>query len=67
MTVEMKVIDNTAEEVRTHLLNYFEVSNLSKVNKAFTKHLYEGKEDPVLKDELEASTDCWFVEDPHSK
>jgi hypothetical protein len=66
----MNLRDKTPHQVKSHLLDYFETTKLCTVSKAFTKHLTKKSKDDgklILKDELDAYPDAWFMEDPFTK
>ena len=69
INIELSLKDNTPDTIKDHLLDYFEVSSLSSVNKCFTKHLFKkgSKGDSKLVSKVNSSREAWYLEDPFTK
>ena len=66
MKIELK--DNTPEIIKDHLLDYFEVESLARVNKCFTRHFFDKTDEGhQLRSQLADTSHAWFMEDPYTK
>ena len=72
ISLNVELLDRSAEIVKRYFFNYFETYDLKKISKGFTRHLFVNPKEPeenlILRSEIKnPNTENWYLEDPETK